>query len=351
MYLLIVTVFILPNIQQIAMSKSQYSFNAVLKLWHIETFEGGAISRASFLNSRAKEFEKNNKGTYISITTLTVEQLIDRLASGEQFDLISYSVGVGALIVDKLLEYKLYDGLLRLKRGGYYNEKQLAVPYMHGGYGLISLSGMTDKVTNFKSPLESVFDSHYINSKNNSFVYSLNVGFSDYIQPLIALRFNTAKNCTNTANISIETNKTQYEAYTELLSTRFSTFTLGSQRDVVRLDNKVNNGLMEKYSFTPLADFTDLVQYISVGRTVNSNISAKFIEYLLSDKSQSQLSKVGMLSPTMNLYSSSNMYLLEQALSNPSTINVFTSLDRLQQLRQLSIDSIFNGGDFSTYLC
>lgn len=333
------------------MPESEHSFQGILKLWHIETFEGGAISRASYLNSRALEYEKNNKGTYVSVTTLTVDQLKDRLIQGEQFDLISYGVGVGELIFDKLIEYKLTDSTVRLTKGGYYNNLQLAVPYMYGGYSLIALNGATDKITDFKSPLQSVFDSYYINPKTNVPIYSLNVGFNDYIQPLIALRFNTAAMCLNKGNISIDTAKTQYQAYTELLSTKFSTFTLGSQRDVIRLDSRVNNGSMEKYSFTPLSNFTDLVQYISASNGDNNLAASKFIEYILSEKSQSQLSKVGMLSPVMTLYSSSNMYLLEQALKNPYTINVFTSTDRLQQLRQISIDSLYNGGDFSSFLC
>ena len=38
-----------------------FNFSGVIELWNVDTFEGGSVSRAAFLEKRAIEFEKKNK--------------------------------------------------------------------------------------------------------------------------------------------------------------------------------------------------------------------------------------------------------------------------------------------------
>ena len=45
--------------------KTPATYNGVLSLWQIDTFEGGKGSRKQFLLSVAREFEKENQGVLI----------------------------------------------------------------------------------------------------------------------------------------------------------------------------------------------------------------------------------------------------------------------------------------------
>ena len=44
----------------------------VVRIWHIDTFEGGRGSRASFLKDAARILEKKDKSVYYLITNYTV---------------------------------------------------------------------------------------------------------------------------------------------------------------------------------------------------------------------------------------------------------------------------------------
>ena len=52
----------------------EFQSQGIFELWHIETFEGGSASRTSFLEKQAIAFEKENKGVYIVVNSMSLEQ-------------------------------------------------------------------------------------------------------------------------------------------------------------------------------------------------------------------------------------------------------------------------------------
>ena len=66
---------------------------------------------------------------------------------------------------------------------------------------------------------------------------------------------------------------------------------LGTQRDVVRLDNRE-----EEYFYTPIKAFNDLYQYFSITSSDKDKINAvnQFLDLLLSEKIQKTLTKIKM---------------------------------------------------------
>ena len=76
----------------------------VLSLWHIESFEGGKKNRKSFLEEIGIKFNKKNSNIYLSVLTLTEEQLFLNLQNGLMPDLFSFSIGSGRIISSYLEE-------------------------------------------------------------------------------------------------------------------------------------------------------------------------------------------------------------------------------------------------------
>ena len=60
-------------------SEYQLNYSGVLELWNVDTFEGGSVSRTAYLEKRAQEFEKQNKGVFIQVKNITLEQLENNL--------------------------------------------------------------------------------------------------------------------------------------------------------------------------------------------------------------------------------------------------------------------------------
>lgn len=323
------------------------SVKGILEMWHIETFEGGSRSRVDWLNARAKIFERKNVGVYLHITTLTAEQAEAKIANGETFDLVSFGVGCGESFVD-LLGVINNTGNTRacFNKGGQYKGRQLAIPYMVGGYALIALEGSVDS----GELLPKVFDySHYVKYyKSSRYVYSVSCGFGVANQPLVALSHNCDVAPKDSAAVGFDQSRTQYEAYEGFLRGE-SVILLGSQRDVYRLGNRENNGSIGKLCVTPLAGYTDLIQYLAYSDLTDEELlpyALGFIDYLTSKPCQEQLVGLNMLSASgISLYQDNNyMKLLELALADEvDTLNVFTTADKITLLRQASYDKVVKG--------
>ena len=139
---------LMPNLlkAQADVNKSKnYEYQGILELWHIETFEGGSMSRASFLEREAINFEKQHKGTYIVIQSMSLEQFELNIQNGKLPNLLSFGIGVGDAITKNLVEIDVGNIRNDLKQYGMYNSKQLAVPYILGGYALISCNNQISK--------------------------------------------------------------------------------------------------------------------------------------------------------------------------------------------------------------
>ena len=67
----------------------------MLKIWQIDSFEGGKGSRADYLQSVGNDFTKNG-GAYISVTALSSEAARLNLSEGNIPDIISYGAFTGS---------------------------------------------------------------------------------------------------------------------------------------------------------------------------------------------------------------------------------------------------------------
>ncbi len=225
----------------------------VLTLWHVDTFEGGVGSRADFLSSRAVEF--SNDGVIIMVKNHTVDSLKTAFSKGEIPDMISYGAGV-EFVLPYLKSLPKIDF-----SGGEIEGKYYAYPWCVGGYYLLT------------------------KNDDNRLIDRLFISQNDYNLPFIAKE-----------NHSIEAKeiifKKPLDAYTSFLSGKDCAL-LGTQRDIRRLQTRG----VEFYA-TPLENFSDLIQYISITAESEERYaeSLKFLKYLTAEKGQNQLEKIGMFS-------------------------------------------------------
>ena len=102
----------------------------VVRVWNIDTFEGGKGSRTAFLKSVARELKGE---AYYLVTNYTLEGALSAFAEGDAPDVLSFGVGLS----------EFAERLLPLKRefaGGELGGKTLAYPWCMGGYYLFSLT-------------------------------------------------------------------------------------------------------------------------------------------------------------------------------------------------------------------
>lgn len=334
-YLVITPVTILPTLlerQNLVNKEPDLEYVGVLELWNIDTFEGGSVSRTRWLEKRALEFENIHKGTYIMVTNMTKEQAILNLENGKCPNLFSFGIGVGEQILPYLQEY---TGEINCRNdliyAGKFENKTYAVPYILGGYMIAGNSQISENINNVG----------YGGASDNNVE--------------LALLLNNYK----LDNIYKDSNKLDsFNAYDKYLRSNFN-YLCGTQRDAYRLDNKLANGKISNQSFEYLSGFSDLIQYIAVGKCEASEvkISTSFAEYVTSDKAQRSLTNISMFSVNKtDLYSSGYLKEMEKALSGElKTINVFLSESKLKELKTLSNDCLknkdFNKNEFKKYLC
>jgi hypothetical protein len=314
---------------------AQPAYQGILTLWHVDTFEGGTYSRESLLGDFSKSFEKVNKGTYIIVSGFTPEEFVTQLSLGFEPDLISYAIGAGELIADRLSEY---GGALNIRddilSGGKIDGKVFGVPWCMGGYTLLS----TDKLllnaglNKDDALIDNVFKSGYEkkSGKNTKPIFSVAAGQNGNL-PMLALSLNTDAAIAD--DFSIEGGyclDTQYKAYEKFVSLDYSTFLLGTQRDVYRCSLKCDQGKINELISVPLSGFSDLVQYISIfGSAKKDKFLAceRFIEYITGDDCQRRISALSMFGVNgARLYGGGALADMELALSKPlKTPNAFTS--------------------------
>lgn len=272
-FLLVAPFTLFPNLlsmQADVNKKENYEYQGILELWHIETFEGGSVSRSSFLQKEAINFEKNHKGTYIVIQNMSAEQFELNIEAGKTPNIVSFGVGVANKISNNLVELNAGTVRTDLKDFGKQNSKQLAVPYILGGYALISQSISEEK-----------------HSKQ------VGVGLKGYTNPLKVLSENNMK----IDNLYSCDELDSYDTYDKFLKGNFSTL-LGTQRDVYRIYNRQQKGLMQDVQFSFLSGYTDLVQYLSVFKSsaIEEKLCKEFVTLMTSEEVQLKLKDYNLFS-------------------------------------------------------
>lgn len=215
----------------------------VVRVWNIDTFEGGKGSRTAFLKSVARGLQGE---AYYLVTSYTLEGALSAFAEGEAPDVLSFGVGLS----------EFAERLLPLKRefaGGELGGKTLAYPWCMGGYYLFSL-------TDFEGEGRTV----------------LSVGGENL--PAVAARLE---------GISGEETES-VAAYTGFLSGKYR-YLLGTQRDVCRF--QARGAIVQA---RPLTKYSDLYQYIGILSSEKREASLAFVEALLSPEVQGRLSEIGM---------------------------------------------------------
>lgn len=264
----------------------------ILIIWHIDTFEGGVGSRKQFLSKIVRDFEKENKNILICVVEHTIESARDSFSKNIYPDIISYGNG---LEINNVLELNIDKNFV----GGKVYDKTLAIPWCRGGYVLI-------ENPNFKG-------------KTGGNICVVSQG--EYTVPL----FNILE---NNYEIQIEN---QFKAYLSFVNNN-ARYLLGSQRDIVRLTNR-----NMEVKITPLTYYNDLYQYVSILDTKkgNEHVARKFVEFLLSEKSQKQLKEISMFSCFYKLEYDNLMKNLE--MDNIfNTISVFNTVEVLKELQRVS---------------
>lgn len=260
-----------------------------IELWHIDTFEGGTGSRAAFLNSIALEFERLT-GIVVTVKTHTCESAEEFFLNGIVPDVLSFGNGIE-------LPYQML---------GKVGEKpyEYAVPWCMGGYVAVSRNG-------------EIIDRAIISVQKNT-LSRLAVTASG-----VAVGLQTEE-----ADSSLAI----YDFYGDKHA-----MLIGTQRDLFRLENK---GL--DLEVKPLGVFNDLYQYYSILSSDDEKAAAAlgFSKYLLSEKVQKRLNKIGMLSA---FYSAeqSPVSVLDGVKYEYATYPLMKN-DMLKKLKSYSIEQPFN---------
>lgn len=235
----------------------------VVRVWNIDTFEGGKGSRTAFLKSVARGLQGE---AYYLVTSYTLEGALSALAEGDAPDVLSFGVGLSAFAERLLpLPYSFAGGEL----GG----KALAYPWCMGGYYLFSL-------TDFEGEGRT----------------ALSVGGENL--PVVAARLE---------GIAGEETES-VAAYTGFLSGKYR-YLLGTQRDVCRFRTR---GVTVQAR--PLTKYCDLYQYIGILSSEKREASLAFVEALLSPEVQGRLSEIGMFPLENNAERTVSVFSSREAL-------------------------------------
>ena len=265
----------------------------VLSLWHVDAFEGGTGSRASYLKRVCSAFEKS-QNCIVTVESVTAEGLTERLNGGHTPDLISYSVGCGDFL-GVCAEIEKSAGSGGAEIGG----KYYAACWAMGGYVVIKRKGKETTRT--------------IISKGKT------------THPEIACFY---------GNVDISGDAEFYSpqrAFEQFASSEDARL-IGTQRDIYRLKNKIDD-----YEITPIGLFTDLLQYVSVTTTTESKLSAAkaFVSYLTGD-GQKAVNDLGLLSVKKECNISNNGLIdrlfgveYQYTLSLAATADAFASADKI----------------------
>ena len=313
-FLCIAPFTLLPNILQAQADinkKEVYNYQGILELWHIETFEGGSVSRLSFLESEAINFEKKHKGTYIVVQSMSAEQFELNIAGGKFPNMLSFGIGLGDNFIDKLIQLDTENLRVDISTGGKFNSKNIALPYILGGYAVISTG--------------------------NGCVGSGLKGTNNSLKAL-------EENGMQVSNFYDCDNLDSYDAYDKFIKNNFDTL-IGTQRDVYRCYNRQQKGLMKNLTFSFLPKYTDLVQYVSVCKStaIEEKYCKEFVSQIISYQAQNKLKDYHLFSPLNNikLYSDGIYAEFEKALQNDIKVeNVFLAKEQIKSQKEQAYKTV-----------
>lgn len=248
-----------------------------MRVWNVDTFEGGKGSRTAFLKRAAAVLEKKDDSVYYLVSSYTPEGAAAAFEEGILPDALSFGVGL-SLYTEACLP------LSRTFAGGEAGGICLAYPWCRGGYFLFSLS---DDFT----------------QKGNTVISEGGCNLARVAACLEGIK--------GDAHDSLS-------AYVEFLNGKYR-YLLGTQRDVCRLSSRG----VSFYS-CPLTEFNDLYQYFSVLSAEKRKDCEALLDVLLSVEVQGALSEIGM-------------YPVAGGTAK-RTVSVFSDGKALEKLKDTSVD-------------
>ncbi len=298
-YILIGVVFVcIPFLKrgEDPLENSKENYKAIIEIWQIDTFEGGVGSRSSFLRGVASSFTKSNPSVLFLVSSHTVSSAQSLIESGKYPDVISYG-GNCLDLTGKIINIKGYEQC----DGGFVDKNRYMLAWCKGGYFEIKRQGVNE-------------------------VKRVIVGEGEYNSGSIAKTFS------NYSKFKGE-NYIPSEAFNTFLTDKNSLL-IGTQRDVMRLKSREIS-----CSITPIYDYCDLFQYVSVinKNDVKNQYSLQFVNYLLSEKIQATLTKIGMASCMYkNLYESDEPLTKLQEKNPIYTVSPYMDINNLTAVKNLA---------------
>lgn len=316
------------------------SFQGIVELWCISSFESGTMPVKNHLESVAVEFEKQNKGAFILILNMSADECKKKMESGAKPDIICFSGDFGKNITSDLIELEENSTIrnIMLESARLEGGELLAYPYALGGYALITTdsrlerSGMIDKQSIFSNCLNLGYEKKLKKTTKN--IYSLCYGTKNNNSAESAL-FNEAK----VRGISFSQNNlslhkdisslTGYGAYSRFIDGE-CVILLGTQRDIARISNREKMGRETGFCIDYISYFSDLLNYVGVINTSNDeklNFCRAFAKFLTLPTIQNKLSKIGLFKTTNDdelIYEDKYFLQMEKSLKHLDYVpNIF----------------------------
>lgn len=257
----------------------------VISLWHIDTFEGGKGSRATFLKNAALSYCKN-KDSLIMVSSYSAAGAKAAFEKGMYPDMLSFGIGLNAdpavfsaLKFSELIPNGIGDGAAKRNYAGAAKQNGNVAPAIPWCCGCYAVYAKTEDFTRVCT------DTTLISN-----------GGGNLATVAAALRL---------GSVNASSVKESTAAYVDFLNGK-SEYLFGTQRDAYRFCSRG-----AEVRINAVTEYNDLFQYIGVIRKKSTEKSTQnqteeecvsFLKYLLSRQVQSTLYKIGMFSPYFKVY-------------------------------------------------
>lgn len=329
----------LPYLPLKPQTSAKEGYKGVIELWNVETFEGGSGSRQSWLTNKSAKFEAKNSGLFVHVTTLTEEELRQKLSDNQSFDIVCFSRGAGDAVKQLLapLELDVKNVRDNMLLAGQIADKQYAVPLYSGAYCLFARASQLNEGELLQKALTQTYTRKI--GKNTVELQPLICGFTASNSPLTALAMSGGKGNAKGLKESV----TQYQAYEQFVSNKTAVTLLGTQRDLYRLSQREADGKIEKLGFCALNGYNDLVQFVGISSSCGDKFDrcVDYLNYLLSDEVQQSLVNLSLFSTLEeSIYTDERYLQCEQSLSSAFVPNVFVDGEIIANQRQTAVATL-----------
>lgn len=334
--LLIAIFSVVPTIANVAKNnvlKNKFmgedsSYQGVITIWNVDTFEGGSQNKSTFLVDAATNFSKSHNGLYFLVKNVTPSEMLEGFLNNSFPDMISFGHGLGGAVKQYLTVLPdNYEVRKEIVDSATDNGSLLALGYLMGGYIFASTSeniqsaGSGENESLMAVATKSGYDKKV--GKNTKHIASVVVGKNDYIQST-----NVLKSVLNSEKLDIHESISMYDAYLDFVSYNAGVVLFGTHRDLYKLAGRVKVGKIENVKLDYLSGYTNLVQYIGIIKKTAEEkkaLASEFITFLASDECQDNSTNVSMINTIKkSYYTEGEFKTLEETLNKDLVIpNIF----------------------------